>query len=256
MFGLEPHYGCCTANFGQGWPKLALSAFMHSDDTVISVLPVPSRLACDGYSIELRTSYPFNSKFEYIIDCERSITFKVRIPSFAKNITVNGQLTPHTDEIGFSIGVGHTRIEISYETQPELIERPNSLNTVRCGSLIFSLPIAYEKKMYEYEKNRIERKYPYCDYEYLPLGEWSYGYSSVSFVAVSRELGFVPFDSQNPPLVLKAKVKPIAWGLEDGFETVAARAPESRTPIGDEKTVELYPYGCAKLRMTELPLVH
>ena len=38
-------------------------------------------------------------------------------------------------------------------------------------------------------------------------------------------------------------------------EYVCAKVPESRTPLEEEKEIELYPCGCAKLRMTELPLV-
>ena len=41
MFGLEPHFGCCTANFGQAWPKLIESLFIKDEDGIrlTSMLP-------------------------------------------------------------------------------------------------------------------------------------------------------------------------------------------------------------------------
>ena len=32
LYGLEPNFGCCTANFHQGWPKFAASLWMASHD--------------------------------------------------------------------------------------------------------------------------------------------------------------------------------------------------------------------------------
>ena len=109
--------------------------------------------------------------------------------------------------------------------------------------------------MYEYERDGVERKFPYCDYEYIPVSDWNYAYCSSDFKLEKREMDEVPFSSQNPPVVLKACVKAIDWGLEDGYETVCAKMPLSVIPIGEKKEIELYPYGCAKLRMTELPMI-
>lgn len=255
MFGLEPNFGCCTANFGQGWPKLALSSFMYNGNTVISAVPVPTVLNADGKKISLETNYPFENSFKYTINAENAFDFKVRVPSFAKNVKVNGDLVLVAgDCLNFDIASGETVIEISYDVTPYFEKRPYGLNTVKCGSLTFSVPIGYEPVMREYERDGIERKFPYCDYEYVPTtNDWNYAYCDTELSVERREVGDVPFSSKNPPVVIKAGVKKISWGLADGYETVCAKVPESTTPISDKKEIELWPYGCSKLRMTELP---
>ncbi len=253
LFGLEPNYGCCTANFNQAWPKFALSAFMHSENEIICAVPVPSVLNDDGVHIKLETNYPFENSFKYTVETEKSFTLKIRIPSFAKNLAVNGEKTS-SEELSFDFGSGEkAEINIDFETEAYFDKRPYKLNTVKCGSLVFSVPIKYETKMYEYEKDGVERKFPYCDYEYIPVSDWNFAYCGTSLDWQENEISNIPFSSQNPPVAIKTTVKKINWGFEDGYDSVCAKLPESRKAISDEEEIVLYPYGCAKLRMTELP---
>ena len=256
LFGLEPNYGCCTANFNQAWPKLALSSFMYQGDTVFSAVPIPSELKTDDMTVSLQTNYPFENTWEYDVKTKKDIHLKIRVPSFAKNLRINGAPRVYCEELTFDISAGTTsNIEISFDTHPTLVDRPHNLKSVKCGSLIFSVPVIYEKKMYEYEKKGVERKYPYCDYEYIPKSDWNYAYSSPFFKLERRQISDIPFSSEKPPVVIKAEVKQIPWGFEEGYETVCAKIPESRIPLSEAKIIELYPYGCAKLRMTEIPLI-
>lgn len=255
VFGLEPNYGCCTANFNQGWPKLALSAFMHSGDTILSALPIPSVLTDHGVRISLSTDYPFNNSFVYDITADRPFTLKVRVPSFAEGLTVDGEAVALTDMLSFDIAPGKHTVSISYEATPHMISRPYGLNTVKCGSLLFSLPIKYNTKLLEYVKKDVERKFPYCDYEHTPASDWNYGYCDSPLTLERRGVGDVPFSSEQPPLVVKTQTCHIDWGLEEGYETLCAKIPQSTAPLDAPAETELYPYGCTKLRMTELPIV-
>lgn len=255
LFGLEPHFGCCTANFNQGWPKFALAAFMHQDDTIINSIPIPSELRTKEAHILLETNYPFENSFRYTISAERDFIFKIRIPSFAENVLLNGERIA-TEDISIAIKSGEQReLLVSYTATPHFEKRPHELYTAQYGSLVFSVPISYKKEMHEYEKDGVERKFPYCDYEYLPMSDWNYAYCSNEFTIQHQEISDIPFSSEKPPIMLQTSVKKIDWGLEDGYETVCAKIPKSRQPISDVDEIQLYPYGCAKLRMTELPIV-
>lgn len=253
-FGLEPNFGCCTANFNQGWPKFALSTFMHCGETVINCLPVPCELKTADQHIRLETEYPFKNSMKYTISAEKDFVFKIRIPSFAEELTVNGQRM-QGNELTFEIHKGVTEIGVAFKTSPYFKERPNGLKAVRYGSLIFSVPIKYEKKMVEYETNGVERKFPYCDYDISPVSDWNYAYCDQNLSVQSGEVGEIPFSETNPPITVKTKVRKINWDLAEGYEIVCAKVPESLEPISAAQEIELYPYGCAKLRMTEMPII-
>ena len=254
LFGLEPNYGCCTANFNQAWPKLALSAFMHRDGEIISSLLIPASLNADGISITLESSYPFKNECKYRINCNQDFTFTVKIPDFAKNARIDGEEISGTI-FSKTIPVGECEISLSFDTSAELFESGCGLKYAKCGPLVFSLPIEYESSMIEYEKNGVERKFPYCDYEYIPKSEFGYAYSTDTIEVCHAEVSDIPFSSKNPPITLKASMYRIDWGYERGYDSVCARLPESVEPISDKTEIHLYPYGCAKLRMTEMPII-
>ncbi|MBQ4354358.1 MAG: glycoside hydrolase family 127 protein [Clostridia bacterium] len=254
MFGLEPSYGCCTANFNQAWPKFALAAFMQDGDTIVSAVPVPAKLTAETADVTLETNYPFENSFTYTVCAKQDMKLLVRVPAFAENLTVNGAAAEKADSLIFAVPAGETRvITVSYETKPVFVDRPYGLQSVQCGSLVFSLPIEAEWKMVEYTRNNVERKFPYCDYELIPQSDWNYAFASDELTVIRGEVGDVPFSSKNPPVMIETKMQKIDWGYEDGYDTVCAKIPESRKGIGEAQTVRLYPYACPKLRMTEMP---
>ena len=254
-FGLEPNFGCCTANFNQGWPKFALSAFMHNGDTIINSVMLPSVLNDNGVTIKLETDYPFKNKMNYFIEADREFKFIIRIPSFAKNLKVNGEVK-ETKDIELKINTGKTEIEVEFDTTPYLKQRPNDLYALQMGSLLFSLPVSYSKKMREYTKKGVERKFPYCDYQFIPETPWNFGFSDDAFQVISNKVGDVPFSQENPPVTIKANMQKINWGFKFPYKSIARKTPKSREPISDRESISLCPYGCTRLRMTEMPILN
>lgn len=253
-FGLEPNFGCCTANFSQGWPKFALSAFMHKDNRIISSVMLPCVLKDKDVTIRVETDYPFRNKVHYYIEAQKDFDFEIRIPSFAKKLEVNGK-SEEVKNLEYAIKQGKTEIELEFTAEPYFKKRPNNLYALQMGSLLFSVPVAYKKKMREYTKKGVERRFPYCDYQFIPESAWNYAFSDDDFEINYGAVGDIPFSQENPPITVKAKMRQINWGLKFPYRSVCRKTPKSRKPISEVKEIRLCPYGCARLRMTEMPVL-
>ena len=263
VFGLEPEFGCCTANFGQGWPKLMLASFMKASDGLACAIPIPAEVSLlwkgSPVRVSLDTEYPFRNRFVYRVKAEKRTSMKlhIRVPSFAKHITVNGRSVRKKPTLTFGgFAAGETVIEIAFDAEARMVKSPVGMYNVEYGPLVFSLPVAYEVSLREYVKKDVERKFPYCDYDYKGVSDWNCAYTSRKLRVEEREAqDDIPFSSKHPRLVVHAELCHIDWGYAEGYETICAKLPESRRPLDAPTSRELYPYGCAKLRMTEMPIV-
>lgn len=101
----------------------------------------------------------------------------------------------------------------------------------------------------------VERKHPFCDYELIPQSAWNYGFAGRQLVLCEQDVDAVPFSSSHPPLVIRCAMAKVDWPLADGYDSVPATHPASQKAISQPEEQTLIPYGCAKLRMTEMPLL-
>jgi len=261
LFGLEPEYGCCTANFGQGWPKFALSTFLKAPDGIAvgAIAPAVLRTTHDGIPVivENVTDYPFRDGYSIRIKTDSPVVFTLhlRIPSFAKSATVNGERIEIPKDGWLRIRRkwrDEQTISVSFEFEPVLSSINEGLHFVRRGPLLYALPIGERWERREYVKNGVERKYPYCDYEIFPTTSWNYGFAGSSFRFETYPIWDMPFQPDKPPVGLYADLAEIDWPYENGHCALRPKDCKALSPV---KSMRLIPYGCTNLRMTEMPLI-
>ena len=263
LFGLEPHYGCCTANMHQGWPKLALHALQKTKQGILCahLLPVSLKTQLDGHDvcIQVESDYPFRMGASISIDADEGASFelKIRIPAWAKDVCLGGESVRVGRDGCITLRrtwLGHTVLMLSMQAEAKLVKRPEKLFCAEYGPLVFSLPVHADYRKIEYTRDGVERKFPYCDYELHPQSEWRYGFAGKALIAEELPIDNVPFSSTNPPLTLKANMARVNWSWADGYDSVPAVRPVSDKAAEPAQEMMLIPYGCAKLRMTEMPI--
>lgn len=261
LFGLEPNFGCCTANFNQGWPKFAMSTFMRSNDGIVTAAIAPAKLSAEingvHVTVESETLYPFGDSVNYIVtaDGECDFTFGIRIPSCAVSAKLDGEeVEPGAVVTLKRTWSGTSVVRLEMEFGVKYVSRPRSMFALERGPLVYSLAIGEEWTKHEFTRNNVERRFPYCDWEIRPTTDWQYAFAKGDVVVHdSGEISDVPFDTANPPVTLDVPVVPINWGYLEGYNMIANPVPASVKPMGETRTMKFIPYGSTTLRLTEIP---
>ncbi|TCP30957.1 DUF1680 family protein [Scopulibacillus darangshiensis] len=261
LFGLEPHFGCCTANMHQGWPKFVSHLWMKENDTTLvcqSCAPciVSDLIHDEPVTINVTSDYPFKElmKLEIVSATDQNFSIKLRIPEWCNDIELkvnqenyHSVITDNYIEINRVWHKGDT-VEFSLLMEVRFQSRAQSAIGITRGPLLFALPIDEEWTI-------MKGKYPFFDWEVKPQSEWNYGLTRKDDVCVieKNNVSHQQFDSKNSPVALKVLGKKIDnWGKKNN----SADTPPYHVEAAREfEELTLVPYGGAKLRIAEFPNV-
>jgi hypothetical protein len=265
IFGLEPNFGCCTANMHQGWPKLAANLWMAAPDGgLAAVVYGPSEVVATvrggtAVTVEEKTDYPFRENITLTVKPARPAVFPVllRIPAWANGaaIKVNG-ISQTMVQAGSFYRIERQwktgdAVEIHFPMQTRTSTWYNNSVALERGPLVYSLKVGESW-------HKIKQTGPATDWEVFPSTPWNYALMFdpktpiVSFAVKEKPMSRQPFSAETAPLEIAAPARRLpAWQLVDDSAGPLPVSPvTSKRP---DEMVTLVPYGAAKLRITAFP---
>lgn len=271
IFGLEPNYGCCTANLSQGWPKFAAHLWMRTPDGgLAAVVYAPSMATCEiqGARVEakLETEYPFRESLHFEITTSRPVRFplRLRIPAWCSGATVvmpgGGRRWKPAGTL-FQIErewKNTTKIEMTLPMRPRCLRGYADSVAIERGPLVYALAIGEEWR--RINEGVPGRELPHGDWEVYPTTPWNYALDiseetvADDLIFTEQPLGKRPFSPEGAPVSATAKGRRLpGWRLVNGSADTPPPSPVDATAPLERLT--LIPYGCTNLRITEFPVL-
>jgi uncharacterized protein len=289
IYGLMPNFACCLANMHQGWPKFAASLWMATNDNGLAAVAYsPSTVKAKvgkGREITITetTDYPFSGDISLKISTSEPVSFPIylRVPGWAENVAFSYNGKTITGKAGETVRImskweDGDKIDFTIPLNLRFERRYNNSVSLLRGPLYFSLRIDKEYKNVKIDYDNFNYKGT-ADWEIYPLAPWNYGLMldktnpGRGFEVVLNTLSKYPFadkgdlvwsadsgkffswDKDAAVVITTRGMKIPEWTLRGNSADVPPLSPV--LPDGTPEIIQLVPYGSAKLRITEFPVI-
>jgi hypothetical protein len=289
IYGLMPDFACCLANMHQGWPKYVESMWMATNDNGLALVTygpsVVKAKVANGRDVTIseETDYPFNGSVKLTLNMEKATRFPldIRVPGWADSVIIrykkNSVVVKGDSEYKIRARWKNgDQIFIEIPMNIRLEQRYNKSLSILRGPLYFSLRIDKEYKSVKINYDNFGYKGS-IDWQITPKSPWNYGllidkgnimrglkvtenpigkypFSDKGDMVWSADSGKYVMITRDAPIVITARgIRIPEWTMKDNSADVPPLSPVK--PEGDPEIIKLVPYGCAKLRITEFPVM-
>ncbi len=289
IYGLMPNFACCLANMHQGWPKFTESLWMATNDNgLIAVTYSPSIVKAKvskGKEITIieETDYPFKGDIKLRISTGGTVRFPLylRVPGWADSVTINFKGKTVTGISGLTVKLtgkwnDGDMVTMKMPMKIRTEKRYNNSTSLLRGPLYFSLRIEKEYKSVKINYDNFSYKGS-VDWEIYPESPWNYGLMidrtnpGRGIDVVENQISMYPFadkgdmiwspdsgkyvawDKEAAVVITARGMKIPGWGMRNNSADIPPLSPVK--PEGSTEIIQLVPYGSARLRITEFPVI-